>query len=118
MTYQGETVNTEYKARNLDSNTPDFKVISDDGSQKIVLGSEQISWYTYETLEGEIKWEQDANVWKSTWDMQYTNQFLPFYNKALKAEDGEYTASGESGGVRIYDINEEPNFSGSVFQPN
>ncbi len=117
MAYQGETTTMEYKARNLDSDTPDFKVISDDGSQKIVLGSEQISWYTYETPEGKTRWEQDANVWNTIWEMQYTNQFLPFYKNALKAEGGEYTASGESGGVRIYDINKEPSFSGSVFQP-
>ncbi len=118
MTYMGQTSRMEMKARNLDSDTPDFRMTSPDGSETIILGSEEKGWYTYETSEDSWEWESVSGLypsWSVIWENYYTNGFLPYYNLTLQAEGDEYSASGETGGVRVYDINWNPELSDSIF---
>lgn len=122
LSYGGSTTIEEFKARNLNSETPDFRINMLDGSETIILGSEQKGWHSYETTGGAWEWESVSGLypsWSVIWDNYYTNTFLPYYNLTLQATGGEYTAGDETGSVRVYDINKNPNLADSVFQaPN
>lgn len=115
LTYGGSSTQTTFKAKNLGSQAPDFKVISE-GKETIMLGSEQKGWVKY---EGSSEWTPITDLypeWSSVWKTYYTDQFQPYYSQALQAQGGEYTSSGGTGSVRIYDINKNPNLPDSVFQ--
>lgn len=117
MSYQGQSMNLHYKARNLQSGAPDIWRSTPDGRETIALGSEQKGWMK---LESGGAWTESSQLypWVTFWDSVYDKQFKGYYSAIEDFEGTEYESSGAEGGVRIYGIDRSPDFPDSVFEPS
>lgn len=117
MTHPGGTSISEYKAINLKSDYPDFKLtgLEGDDSISIILGSQQTGWTFY---YGEWMDMTRMQSWDNLWESYYgTFEFA--YSTILRENKDEIVLNPEPGvTMRIYDIQMNPQISASEFSPN
>ena len=118
MSHPGGTSISEYKAINLKSDYPDFKLtgLEGDDSISIILGSQKEGWtFDYgEWMDMTKMFQSWDNLWES-----YYGTFEFAYSEILRESKDEIVLNPEPGvTMRIYDIEMNPQISASEFSPD